>query len=162
MKSLSYLAFKDSNVHAHNSKGVQLFYYTSSYPDHPWHYNTLTTEVNNDNLITTAPVKQQMKSCFLTLGRKTGEHRNLKSENMIPKGLVQFRMLSRNQNWRRKVNQLAKDSKRHGISMHKGKKANWGRQSDSLGNVLPVNLGSCDFCECYFDMSHLPNNCCRT
>lgn len=29
----------------------------------------LTSEVNNDNLITTAPVRQQMKSCFLTLGR---------------------------------------------------------------------------------------------
>lgn len=28
-----------------------------------------TSEVNNDNLMTTAPVRQQMKSCFLKLGR---------------------------------------------------------------------------------------------
>lgn len=45
--------------------------------------------------------------------------------------------------------------------MHYGKKAGQRRQSDALGNVLLGNLGSCPSCACFFEMYHLPRDCCR-
>lgn len=64
----------------------------------------VTSEVNNDNLITTALSGSKWEVVFLHKeDGKTGKHRNLRdSENIMAKGLVQFRILSKNQNWSKK------------------------------------------------------------
>ncbi|KAK3509829.1 hypothetical protein QTP70_012764 [Hemibagrus guttatus] len=49
----------------------------------------------------------------------------------------------------------------HGTRMHYGKKASRWRQCHALGNVLLGNLGSCHPCGYYFDMYHIPKQCCR-
>lgn len=42
-----------------------------------------------------------------------------------------------------------------------GRKVNWQRYCDVLGNVLLGKFRSCHSCECQFDTCHLPKHCCR-